>query len=672
MTTCDLCRRDAVTFVRYNGTHLCADHFLTYVDRRVKREVRKQIDVHKGDRIAVAVSGGKDSMVALKMLSSVFNERNGVEVHAITIDEGIEGYRPPSVDIVRRFCESEGVQFHLRSFSELGVTMDEVAPVSGDSSPCTYCGVFRRMLMNDEARRIGAKYLATGHNLDDTAQSIMMNFVRGDVERLARMAPHVNVRPGLIPRFMPLREIPEKETLLYAILSGLEFWDGVCPYWEAALRNQYRSVIDGLEDRSPGARYGIISSFDTIRPMLLANLPQSDLHPCPKCGEPTVGSRCKTCQLVERAKSRIAEGRLRHGLLRRRIPDTMGLFSSSKPFKTIGLGMHWDTEDPFLFVSHHEDDYPHGNRQQAPPLAEISCRNLGRDYQLRLGFRMYHGKVVPGFPMHAHWGYETVTLPEKGYIDHYDTERIEGRFGFGDVQWVSASSKYEHCEMYPLVNQEDRNPNDITQIMVNLPLEMKNQGNSVSTVWSEDVPVVKGDGWSAKVLCGTFGGRSAESPNPVSYARISNGVRIVRFSLGPGAVVRIDPAMEGANRNLYFVSGKDAKVMGIDVQSYTRMKFSHKGEFEIENGPEESVFWLLEGRPIGQKMSMFGPVVLEDLKEVRRALDDIRKNEFLEWPWDIIDKAQPLGTERFIRYPDGTESRPGKEERNEEGCTPSV
>ena len=71
-------------------------------------------------------------------------------------------------------------------------------------------------------------------------------------------------------------------------------------------------------------------------------------------------------------------------------------------------------------------------------------------------------------------------------------------------------------------------------------------------------------------------------------------------------------------------------------------------------------------------MSMFGPVVLEDLKEVRRALDDIRKNEFLEWPWDIIDKAQPLGTERFIRYPDGTESRPGKEERNEEGCTPSV
>ena len=275
------------------------------MDRRVKREIRKQIDVERGDKIAVAVSGGKDSMVALKMLSSVFNGLNGVEVHAITIDEGIEGYRPPSVDIVRRFCEQNDVVFHLRSFSELGVTMDAIAPVSGSSSPCTYCGVFRRMLMNEEARNIGARYLATGHNLDDAAQSIMMNFVRGDVERLARMAPHKHVQPGLIPRFMPLREIPEKETLLYALVSGMEFWDGVCPYWEAALRNQYRSIVDDLEDRSPGARFGILSSFDQIRPMLWSNMPQSNLHPCPRCGEPTVGDSCKSCQLLDKARSRI-------------------------------------------------------------------------------------------------------------------------------------------------------------------------------------------------------------------------------------------------------------------------------------------------------------------------------------------------------------------------------
>lgn len=307
MTACDICGREAVTFIRYNGSHLCIEHFMRFVERRVKREIRKQIDVDRGDRIAVAVSGGKDSMVALKLLSSVFGERNGIEVHAITIDEGIEGYRPPSVDIVRRFCSDNGIAFHLRSFSELGVSMDGIAPVSGDSSPCTFCGVFRRMLMNDEARRIGARYLATGHNLDDTAQSIMMNFVRGDAERMARMAPHVNVQPGLIPRFLPLREIPEKETLLYAIVSGLEFWDGVCPYWEEALRNQYRDIVDQLEDRTPGARYGILSSFDRIRPLLAADLPGSVLRPCPRCGEPTQGSRCKTCELLELARRRMSD-----------------------------------------------------------------------------------------------------------------------------------------------------------------------------------------------------------------------------------------------------------------------------------------------------------------------------------------------------------------------------
>lgn len=301
---CDICGKEAVTYIRYNGTHLCGEHFMRYVDKRVKKEIRKQIHVYPGDKLAVAVSGGKDSMVALKMVSSVFGPRNGVEVHAITIDEGIDGYRPPSVDIVRRYCEENRIHFHLRSFTELGVTMDEIAPTCDDNSPCTYCGVFRRRLMNDEARIIGAKYLATGHNLDDMAQSVMMNFVRGDVERLARLGPHEKVQPGLIPRFLPLRMIPEKETLLYAIVSGLEYWDGECPYWKEALRNQYRDIVDQLEDRSPGARYSILSSYDTLKPMLYREYPQSKLHIC-ECGEPTVGSRCKSCELVADARRRI-------------------------------------------------------------------------------------------------------------------------------------------------------------------------------------------------------------------------------------------------------------------------------------------------------------------------------------------------------------------------------
>ena len=104
---CDLCGNDAVTFVRYNGTHLCSEHFIDYVERRVKKEIRKEISLYKGDTVGVAVSGGKDSMVTLSILHSLFNERNGIRLVCISIDEGIDGYRPPSLDIVRRFCSEE-------------------------------------------------------------------------------------------------------------------------------------------------------------------------------------------------------------------------------------------------------------------------------------------------------------------------------------------------------------------------------------------------------------------------------------------------------------------------------------------------------------------------------------------------------------------------------------
>ena len=153
--------------------------------------------------------------------------------------------------------------------------------------------------MNTVAKEIGANYLATGHNLDDMSQSIMMNFVRGDVERLARLGPHKKVQPGLIPRFAPLRSIPEKESLLYAMVSGLEYHDLTCPYWEEALRNQYRSVVDDLESRSPGSKFSILSSYDQLYPMLTENYKAAKLNTC-ECGEPTLGKRCKACELSER------------------------------------------------------------------------------------------------------------------------------------------------------------------------------------------------------------------------------------------------------------------------------------------------------------------------------------------------------------------------------------
>ncbi len=294
---CDLCNKNAVTLIKYNGSHLCADHLIKYVDKRVKREIRKQADLYAGGVVGVAVSGGKDSMVTLHIMNETFKSRRDVEIHCITVDEGIAGYRPPSVDCVKGYCKDHDIPLHITSFKDVvDLTMDEVAPISGENSPCTYCGVFRRKCMNEVANEIGAKYLATGHNLDDMAQSIMMNFARGDIERLARLGPHKRIQPGLVPRIHPLRMTTEKESLLYAMVSKLPYWDGECPYWAEALRNQYRDVVDSLESRSPGSKFSILSSYDKLYPMLAENLPPANLNKC-ECGEPTHGKKCKSCEL---------------------------------------------------------------------------------------------------------------------------------------------------------------------------------------------------------------------------------------------------------------------------------------------------------------------------------------------------------------------------------------
>ena len=333
---------------------------------------------------------------------------------------------------------------------------------------------------------------------------------------------------------------------------------------------------------------------------------------------------------------------------------------SGPVIRTQMLSLHWDTEDPFLFVSHHCDDYPQGNAQQAPPLSEIGGRNLGRDYKRIFGFRMYHGKVVPGFPIHAHWGYETITIPEKGFIDHFDSLGNQGRFGFGDVQWISAGSFYQHNEMYPLAYDDRPNPNDITQIMLNLPLKDKGSDPEVNTIWSETIPLYEGNGYIVKIICGEFKSLWAHSPNSVSWAAdMNNHIGIFRITAEPGAEIALPAIPQNINRNLYFIEGKNIKIGEETFDSPMRLKLV-TDDLKIINGDSTSVFWLLEGKPINEKMSSFGPIVLENDKSVREALNTVRKEELSRWPWGLVDRTQPKGTERFISYHDGREEFPSK------------
>lgn len=293
---CSKCRNKAITYIRYNGKYLCEKHFIEFVERRIKKEIRRQ-GLPKGI-IAVALSGGKDSSVAAYMLNKILKEHRERKLIAITIDEGIKGYREKTIEIARRFCEKYNIEHHVVSFKEkLGITIDEVSKKGYPE--CTYCGVFRRYILNKVGKSMNVKAIALGHNLDDISQTILMNFARNDLHRLARMAPHRRLQPGLIPRILPLIEVPEKEITIYAILKGFEIFEGSCPY-SKSMRGEYRKILYMLEERHPGTRHAILKSYNSIYDCLVNKFPPANLKPCKICGEPTSQPVCMACRLKAR------------------------------------------------------------------------------------------------------------------------------------------------------------------------------------------------------------------------------------------------------------------------------------------------------------------------------------------------------------------------------------
>jgi uncharacterized protein (TIGR00269 family) len=251
--------------------------------------------------IAVALSGGKDSLVALHIIYDLIEKHKDKELHAITVDEGISGYRSQTIDIAHTHCKQLDIPHHIISFKEIiGFTVDEISTIRGELGECTYCGVFRRLCLNKKGNDIHAKTIATGHNLDDVSQSILMNFTKNNIERMARFAPHKKVQRGLIPRVLPLRTIPEKETSLYAFLKDLEVMESECPYAVRASRGIFRDVIAKLEDEYPGTRHSILNSYFAIDDCLQQKYLPADLQLCTVCNEPTSQGTCRACTLKEK------------------------------------------------------------------------------------------------------------------------------------------------------------------------------------------------------------------------------------------------------------------------------------------------------------------------------------------------------------------------------------
>src|SRR3989344_3768665 len=273
---CDKCAADAKIVLPYGPHKYCAQHFTEFFEHRVRRTMRTNRLIKYGEKIAVGVSGGKASMVTLHLLWKIFGETGLNKIEAVMIDEGIHGYRDRALEIGAEYCGAQGIQYHTMGFeTELGIRTEEVMKKIAEGGvgggTCSFCGVFRRQFLNKKAMEIGADKLATGHNMDDECQSIVMDIFGNDTARLARLGEIAgNKKFGkFVPRIKPLYDTPEKDIIAYAALNGIKHYsEECCPYSWTAKRNHFRKMLNETESRFPGTKHGIIASFRKMRPAL--------------------------------------------------------------------------------------------------------------------------------------------------------------------------------------------------------------------------------------------------------------------------------------------------------------------------------------------------------------------------------------------------------------------
>ena len=316
---CDKCGRDAVHHAAYSGAHLCGDHLCASVERRVRRRVREDsllpddATPENPERWVIGLSGGKDSVVLTQILAETFEQDRRVEIVALSIHEGIEGYRDESLAASERLTDDLDVVHETVGYAEeFGVRMDDVVEDDPENmAPCAYCGVFRRDLLEAYAEKHDADKLLTGHNLDDEAQTALMNVFEGDVRQMAKHFdaslgpfPERNPTDRFVPRAKPLRDVPEKEVALYAHVRDLPAHITECPHASEAYRGEIRDLLLEFEERHPGVRHSIMSGYEELAALAAERHRGEDsetdeaLSPCVECGSTTANEVCRKCSLL--------------------------------------------------------------------------------------------------------------------------------------------------------------------------------------------------------------------------------------------------------------------------------------------------------------------------------------------------------------------------------------
>jgi redox-sensitive bicupin YhaK (pirin superfamily) len=326
--------------------------------------------------------------------------------------------------------------------------------------------------------------------------------------------------------------------------------------------------------------------------------------------------------------------------------------------RTLPLGFPWPTPDPFLFCVFHQDAYPAGNAALGPA-ASLTGRQLGQDFVVRDGWRMYHGREVPGFPAHPHRGFETVTVVRQGLVDHADSMGAAARYGHGDVQWLTAGKGIQHAEMFPLLHDGKPNPLELFQIWLNLPAAGKMVEPHFAMFWDQTIPRhvshdLQGRQTELTVVAGRYGELQPPAPPPKSWAsHPGSDVAIWTAKMAPGARWTLPAAAPGSNRTLYFFRGQALRIGGKSLAVSNAAELRVDADVVLENGAEAGEWLLLQGRPIGEPVVQHGPFVMNTRAEIQQAFSDYQRTHFGGWPWPSEAPVHGKDGARFARHADG-------------------
>jgi len=296
---CRVCREPAVIDVRRHNAGFCGEHFVRHCREQVRRAVDEHSMIEPGERVLVAVSGGKDSLALWDLLVEA-----GYDTDGLYLGLGIGEYSDHSGAAARAYAGARGLKLH-----EVDLAADYGYDVPGAAAatrrpPCGACGLSKRHLFNQVALERGYDVVATGHNLDDEAAVLLGNVLRWEAGYLGRQHPVLPARPGFARKVKPLVRLGEREMAAYCVVRGIDYIVEECPMAEGNRHLAYKEALNALEDRSPGTKAAFLLGFlergherfagDAVEE-------REDLGACTECGSPTTGDVCAFCRLRERA-----------------------------------------------------------------------------------------------------------------------------------------------------------------------------------------------------------------------------------------------------------------------------------------------------------------------------------------------------------------------------------